>query len=94
MPATVTLKDENIVKDVCGEIVNDSKRSNFVRVGNLSEHKDILNHFSSRYKVDSESPNYMDSNGGVNIAVGTVLTNAPWASRWTDGVYQIDTDIV
>jgi len=82
------LSDREVVKQECVEMINDPCRSNFVKVPELADRKKIQMHFSHRYKTHGEG--YQNEGGGVNIAVGNILTEVNWASKLSAKVYMID----
>lgn len=85
--------DESVVKRECAKIISEPTKSNFINMGELLKRDKIQMHFCHRYESNIEENNYFNEGGGVNVVVGSVLTEADWASRWSDATYQIDASI-
>lgn len=75
----VTASNEQVVKEVCYNIVSRPQRANHVTLNELAEIDRIEEELG---EVDSHRPRY----------IGKILTEAEWAQKWSRGTYTIDTD--
>jgi len=88
------LSDESVVKQECAKIISKPTKSTFVNMDEVLKRDRIQMHFCHRYESQIGENNYFNEGGGVNVVVGSILTEAEWASRWSDTTYKIDPSII
>jgi len=79
----IEIKEEEVelVRNACKDVLSDPKRGNIVHTKKLVERDSIKEYFSDRY------------NGyGSNAAIGTILSDADWATYWRKGKYMLESD--